>query len=168
MRQDQVPFSFIQRHFRLRSYQSLLKTVPYYDAFSCNLIHFFLLFLSFSRFFSHLFSRNHYRSPDGYSSLQVLLVLISLKVRPKRRSCPDGANPYVGNNLESRNSNTKNLEVRDSALLIISLTVNCCSDPVHLDVRQLCDNLSWQDGLGPRYTFGEIKTGIQEDAPPSA
>ena len=168
MRQDQVPFSFIQRHFRLRSYLSLLKTVPYYDAFSCNLIHFFLLFLSFSRFFSHLFSRNHYRSPDGYSSLQVLLVLISLKVRPKQRSCPDVANPYFGNDLKSRNSNTKNLELRDSALLIISLTVNCCSDPVHQDVRQLCDNLSWQDGLGPRYTFGEIKTGIQEDAPPSA
>lgn len=121
----------------------------------------------FFPFFSHLFSRNHYRSPDGYSNLQVLLVLISLKVRPKRRSCPVGANPYVGNNLESRNSNTKNLEVRDSALLIISLTVNCCSDPVRQDVRQLCDDLSWQDGLGPRYTFGEIKTGIQEDAPPS-
>lgn len=86
---------------------------------------------------------------------------------PKRRSCPIGANPYVGNNLESRNSNTKNLEVRDSALLIISLTVNCCSDPVHQDVRQLCDDLSWQDGLGARYTVGEIKTGIQEDAPPS-
>ena len=130
-------------------------------------MNFFLLFQSFSRFFSHLFSRNHYRSPDGYCSLLVLLVLISLKVRPKRRSCPVGANPYVGNNLESRNSNTKILEVRDSALLIISLTVNCCSDPVHQDVRQLCDDLSWQDGLGPRYTFGEIKTGIQEDAPPS-
>lgn len=151
----------------MRSYQSLLNTVRYFDAFSCNLIHFFLLFQSFSRFFGHLFNRNHYRSPDGYSSLQVLLVLISLKVRPKRRSCPIGANPYVGNNLESRNSYTKNLEVRDSALLIISLTVNCCSDPVHHDVRQLCDDLSWLDGLGPRYTFGEIKTGIQEDAPPS-
>ena len=151
----------------MRSYLSLLNTVRYFDAFSCNLIHFFLLFQSFSRFFSHLFSRNHYRSPDGYSSLQVLLVLISLKVRPKRRNCPIGAYPYFGDNLKSGNSNTKILEVRDSALLIISLTVNCCSDPIHQDVRQLCDDLSWQDGLGPRYTFGEIKTGIQEDAPPS-
>ena len=140
----------------MRSYQSLLKTVPYYDAFSCNLIHFFLLFQSFSRFFSLLFSRNHYRSIFWFCLLG-----------PKRRSCPIGANPYVGNNLESRNSNTKNLEARDSSLLIISLTVNCCSDPVHQDVRQLCDDLSWQDGLGPRYTVGEIKTGIQEDAPPS-
>ena len=112
-------------------------------------MNFFLLSQSFSRFFSHLFSRNHYRSPDGYSSLQVLLVLISLKVRPKRRSCPIGANPYVGNNLESRNSNTKNLEVRDSALLIISLTVNCCSDPVRQDVRQLCDDLSWRMASDP-------------------
>ena len=62
IRQDQVPFSFIQRHFRLRSYQSLLNTVHYFDTFSCNLIHFFLLFQSFSRFFTHLFNRNHYRS----------------------------------------------------------------------------------------------------------
>ena len=131
----------------MRSYQSLLNTVHYFDAFSCNLIHFFLLFQSFSRFFTHLFIRNHYRSPDGYSSLQVLLVLISLKVRLKQRSCPDVANPYFGNDLKSRNSNTKNLEVRDSALLIISLTVNFCSDLVYLYVRQLCDDLSWQDGV---------------------
>ena len=138
-------------------------------------MHFFLVFHSFSRKLSHLFSRNHYRlffyilffteiisstlrygprisraalaKPDGYSNLLVLLVLISLILRPKQRSCPDVANPYFGNDLKSRNSNTKNLEVRDSALLIISLTVNCCSDPVHLDVRQLCDDLSWQDGL---------------------
>ena len=92
-------------------------------------------------------SRAALAKPDGYSNLLVLLVLISLILRPKRRSCPIGANPYVGNNLESRNSNTKNLEVRDSALLIISLTVNCCSDPVHQDVNILCDDLSWQDGL---------------------
>lgn len=112
-------------------------------------------------------SRAALAKPDGYSSLLVLLVLISLKLRPKRRNCPDGAHPYVGNNLESKNPNTKNLEVRDSALLIISLTVICCSDPVHQDVRQFCDDLSWWDGLGPRFNLSEIKTGIQEDAPPS-
>ena len=138
-------------------------------------MHFFLVFHSFFRKTSHFFSRNHYRSlfrilfftevisirlrygprisraalakPDGYSSLLVLLVLISLKLRPKRRSCPIGANPYVGNDLKSGLPNTKILEVRDSALLISSLTVNCCSDPVHQDVRQLCDDLNWQDGL---------------------
>lgn len=62
IRQDRSSFSFIQRHFRLRSYLSLLNTVHYFDTFSCNLIHFFLLFQSFSRFFTHLFNRNHYRS----------------------------------------------------------------------------------------------------------
>ena len=102
--------------------------------------------------------------PTSFYSIKKTILLM---LEPKRRSCPIGANPYFSNDLKSGTPNTKNLEVRDSALLIISLTVNCCSDPVHQDVRQLCDDLSWQDGLGPRYTFGEIKTGIQEDTPPS-
>ena len=61
-------------------------------------------------------SRVALAKPDGYSNLLVLLVLISLKVRPKRRNCPDGAYPYFGDNLKSGKPKNQEPGSTDSTL----------------------------------------------------